>query len=90
MLRQPSSNRVKPISSAWPSFVLHLIQRLQPKFQLLVVKCAEHEEAYPNNWELPGKHVEPGETVRQCVERETLEETGLLVDKMLGEFPQLH
>ena len=60
------------------------------KFQLLVVKRAEHEEAYPNNWEIPGGHVEPGETVRQCVERETLEETGLLVDKILGEFAELH
>ena len=54
------------------------------------MKRAVHEEVFPNNWELPGGHIEPGETVRQCVERETLEETGLLVDEILGEFAELH
>ena len=59
------------------------------KQQLLVVKRASHEEAFPNNWELPGGHVEPGETIHQCVERETLEETGLVVEEVLGEFAEL-
>ena len=34
-------------------------------------------------------HVEPGETVQQCVERETPEETGLLVEKVLSGFEEL-
>lgn len=58
-------------------------------WQLLVVKRAEDEEAFPNNWELPGGHVEPNETVRGTVCRETVEETGLDVETVIGEFEQL-
>lgn len=57
--------------------------------ELLVVKRASHEEAFPDNWELPGGHVEAGENVKECVERETVEETGLVVDHVLGEFDEL-
>lgn len=58
-------------------------------YELLVIKRASHEEAFPDNWELPGGHVESGETVKECVERETVEETGLMVDRILGEFDEL-
>lgn len=58
-------------------------------WQLLVVKRAEDEEAFPNNWELPGGHVEPDETVRDTVNRETVEETGLIVERVIGEFDEL-
>lgn len=58
-------------------------------YELLVVKRASHEEAFPDNWELPGGHVESGETVKECVERETIEETGLTVDRVVGEFDDL-
>lgn len=58
-------------------------------WQLLVVKRAEDEEVFPNNWELPGGHIEPNETVRETVCRETMEETGLDVETVIGEFEQL-
>lgn len=58
-------------------------------YELLVVKRASNEEAFPDNWELPGGHVEPGETIKECVGRETAEETGLVVDHIFGEFDEL-
>jgi 8-oxo-dGTP pyrophosphatase MutT (NUDIX family) len=58
-------------------------------YKLLIVKRSSHEDVYPNNWELPGGHVEPGESVKECVERETMEETGLVVDRIIGEFDEL-
>jgi 8-oxo-dGTP diphosphatase len=38
------------------------------------------KEPYKDHWSLPGGGVEPGETVREAVKREVLEETGLDVD----------
>ena len=58
-------------------------------YELLVVKRASHEETLPEHWELPSGHVESGETVKGCVERETMEETSLIVDRVLGELDEL-
>lgn len=33
-------------------------------------------------WGVPGGSIEPGETFEECVKRETLEETGILVDQI--------
>lgn len=38
------------------------------------------KEPYKDHWSLPGGGVEPGETIREAVTREVLEETGLEVD----------
>lgn len=59
-------------------------------WQLPVVKRAENENVFPNNRVVPGGYyLEAGETVRETVNREKLEETGLVVETVMGEFHDL-
>lgn len=52
---------------------------------LLLLQRASHESAFPDAWELPGGHVEDDESVAQAVAREVLEETSLVVSRIIGE-----
>ena len=58
--------------------------------ELLVIKRAETDVAFPGLWTVPGGHIEPGETVEEAITRETREETGLQVSGVLREFRDLY
>jgi 8-oxo-dGTP diphosphatase len=51
---------------------------------------APDEDSFANYWQIPGGHVDRGETVYQAVVRETYEETELEVDKVLRRLVDLH
>ncbi|HKS70081.1 MAG TPA: NUDIX domain-containing protein [Ktedonobacterales bacterium] len=54
--------------------------------RLLMQLRDEHAPAAPNQWSLPGGHLEPGETPEAGARRELLEETGLRVEGPLALF----
>ncbi|KAJ1662429.1 hypothetical protein IW140_005899 [Coemansia sp. RSA 1813] len=56
------------------------------KPSVLIVQRSAHERSYPNEWEIPGGHVDPGELISKTVVREVLEETSLVVTKIIGAF----
>lgn len=44
---------------------------------ILVLKRKEDDDTYPGLWDCPGGHFERGESAKECMLRETLEECGL-------------
>ncbi|EGO02060.1 hypothetical protein SERLA73DRAFT_177778 [Serpula lacrymans var. lacrymans S7.3] len=57
------------------------------KKELLLLQRASHEDTFPDMYEIPGGHVEDtDDTVLATVFRETFEETGLVVDRVVREF----
>jgi len=57
------------------------------KPKILIVKRAPHEDYLPNSWEIPGGKVDEGETIATGVARELLEETGLVLTKVVAQMP---
>ncbi|MVO16803.1 NUDIX domain-containing protein [Parasedimentitalea huanghaiensis] len=45
--------------------------------QVLMARRCANRRLYPNTWSFPGGHVETGETLKQALQRELLEEIGI-------------
>lgn len=54
--------------------------------KLLVVRRAAHDDTLASQWELPGGGVDAGETIIEGATRELQEETGLIVESIIGPF----
>ena len=58
--------------------------------RVLLCHRSPQREAYPNVWDFPGGHVEPGESLHQALSRELLEELGISLDThVLPDAPTL-
>lgn len=51
---------------------------LRDKNLFLIVKRNENDDLYPGAWEFPGGHLEDGETLKEGLKRELMEEIGFI------------
>jgi 8-oxo-dGTP pyrophosphatase MutT (NUDIX family) len=64
------------------SYEVALVLLVDGSGAVLMQHRDEHAPVSPNQWSLPGGHLEPGETPEQAAHRELLEETGLTVQTL--------
>jgi 8-oxo-dGTP pyrophosphatase MutT (NUDIX family) len=50
--------------------------------RILFLRRSTDTKHWPDEWELPGGKPDPGEDIFRCLCRETLEETGLVIEPM--------
>lgn len=78
----PSSTDPAWHDSAVASYDVALVLLVDPSGAVLLQHRDEHAPVSPNQWSLPGGHIEPGETPEEAARRELLEETGLTVGEL--------
>ncbi|MBM0256754.1 NUDIX domain-containing protein [Micromonospora sp. 4G55] len=64
------------------SYDVALVLLVDSSGAILLQHRDEHTSASPNQWSLPGGHLEPGETPEEAARRELLEETGLTAGEL--------
>jgi 8-oxo-dGTP diphosphatase len=64
------------------SYEVALVLLVDPSGAVLLQHRDDDVAASPNQWSLPGGHVEPGETPEEAARRELLEETGLTAGEL--------
>lgn len=57
---------------------------VRPDGRIFAQRRSASRKTFPGCWDLVGGHLEPGETAQQALIRELAEETGWVLDKVLG------